>query len=119
MLKGLLLKESLKDERILNRVRVTATERWDIQNAAEFQPAVWTALSFEINEDQAASFCEELSRALHASGWYVDAATAAQKYVIFPGKVFCYPRGDVLQRAAAQQFGRTLGIPESQLDWGE
>jgi len=119
MLKGLLLKESLKDERILSRVRITASETWNVQNAAENQPAVWTALSFETEDDQAVAFCAELSGVLHAQGWYVDAATTTHTYVIFPGKVFCYPRGDALQRAAAQQFGRSLGIPEAQLDWGE
>ena len=61
---------------------------------------------------------EELSRALKPK-WYVDCSTGTQMYVIFPGKVFKYARGDQEQRALAQDFGRKLGIPESQLDWGE
>jgi hypothetical protein len=37
--------------------------------------------------------------------------------VIFPERVFRYRRGDQDARAAAQQHGRTLAIPEPQLDW--
>jgi hypothetical protein len=119
VLKGLLLKESLKDDSILKLVRITHTETWNVENAADHQPAIWTALYFEIEDEQADAFAEKLSRVLHARGWYVNGSTDTQVYVIFPGKVFRYPIGDLAQRTAAQQFGRTLGIPEPQLDWGE
>jgi hypothetical protein len=119
MFKGLLLKESLQDDRILDLVRITGTETWEVQNAAAYQPSTWTAISFETDDDQADTFAEQLSGVLQARGWYVSGATDTQMIVVFPGKVFRYPIGDAAQRTAAQQFGRTVGIPESQLDWGE
>jgi hypothetical protein len=39
--------------------------------------------------------------------------------VIYPGKVFRYERGDSAGRAEAQAHGRTMGVPEPQLDWSE
>lgn len=36
---------------------------------------------------------------------------------LFPGKVFRYPRGDQAGRAEAQAHGRSVGVPEPQLDW--
>lgn len=119
MLYGLLLKESLEDTSILELVRVTKTESWQVGNAAPYQPATWTALSFEAEENQADALADKLSQALKPQGWYINAFTATQVYVIFPNKVFKYRKDDSIQRAEAQQHGRSIGIPESQLDWGE
>jgi hypothetical protein len=34
-----------------------------------------------------------------------------------PGKVFRYPRGDQAGRAEAEAHGRSVNVPEPQLDW--
>ena len=119
MLNGLLLQESLDDLRVLDLLRITKTETWQVGNAAEGQPPVWTALSFEAPVDQADAIAEALGGALKVKGWYINASTEALVYVIFPRKVFRYLKGDGAQRAAAQAYGRLIGIPESQLDWSE
>ena len=31
--------------------------------------------------------------------------------------VFRYPRGDRAARAQAEEYGRSVGVPEAQLDW--
>jgi hypothetical protein len=118
MLNGLLLKESLNDTSILGLVHVTKTESWQVKNAAPYQPATWTALSFEAEEKQADPLVEKMSQALKPQ-WYINASTATHVYVIFPSKVFKYRKGDSVQRAEAQRYGRSIGIPESQLDWSE
>jgi hypothetical protein len=117
--KGLILKESLEDTRVLDLLHITRTETWQVSNAAQHQPAAWTALSFEANESQADSLARHMSRSLKAEGWYVNASTATHVYVIFPGKVFKYRKGDTAQRETAKRYGRSLSIPESQLDWSE
>jgi hypothetical protein len=119
MLKGLLLKESLTDLRILDTLHITQTETWNIESAAPGQEPVWTAMRFEVGNDQADALAESLSRVLKPQGWYIDAALGDWMYVIFPGKVFKYIKGDRDQRAAAQEYGRLCAIPEKQLDWGE
>jgi hypothetical protein len=135
MWKGLLLKESLHDLGVLADLCITRTEVWQVENAAENQPSTWTALSFEAEEAQAERLAEALSQALLPQGWYIDAASAEEVYVIFPQKVFKYRKGDGAARGAARgagrgaargaareaakQCGRTVGIPETQLDWRE
>jgi hypothetical protein len=37
--------------------------------------------------------------------------------VVFPGKIFRYRRGDQAGREEAQARGRSVGVPEQQLDW--
>ena len=41
----------------------------------------------------------------------------AENFVVFPGLIFRCPPGDAAGRAAAQEHGRRLDIPEPQLDW--
>ncbi len=64
MLKGLLLKESLADAAVLDRVTVTRTETWQVKEPAPYQPPVWTALSFEADESRAEEIAGAFSRAL-------------------------------------------------------
>ncbi len=118
MLNGLLLKESLTDTGILDLLRITKTESWQVTNAAAYQPSTWTAVCFEAEESQASTIAEKLSRVLKPQ-WYINASTSNHVYVIFFGKVFTYHKGDSQMRAAAQQYGRSLDIPDSQLDWSE
>jgi hypothetical protein len=49
--------------------------------------------------------------------WYADFRSPAETFVVYPGRIFRYPRGDHAGRAAAEAHGRQLAIPESQLDW--
>lgn len=113
---GLLLKESLKDIDILDIVLITRTETWHVDNAAEFQPKIWTAIYFEGNGDQADVVSEKLSQSLKPR-WYINISIQNDAYVIFPNKVFKYTKGDIQKRAEAIKYGKSLGIPESQLDW--
>lgn len=119
MLKGLLLKESLTDLRILDALHITQTEIWNVENAAPGQAPIWTAMRFEADDDQADAQAEGLSQVLKPKGWYIDASLGDLIYIIFPKKVFKYVKGDKDQRAAAQAYGRLCDIPEDQLDWGE
>jgi hypothetical protein len=54
---------------------------------------------------------------LDGPGWYADFHDEHESFVIFPGRVFRYWRGDAAARAEAQEYGRGLKIPEPQLDW--
>ena len=118
MLSGLLLKESLSDLSLLDSLQITRTETWQVSNAVPGQPSTWTAVSFAVDDAESDGLAEQMSLALKPM-WYINGSTEEMVYVIFPGKVFKYRMGDALSRAAALEFGRSLGVPESQLDWGE
>jgi hypothetical protein len=118
MLTGLLLKESLVDPRVLDRLHITKTETWNVANAAADQPDVWTAVSFEVDDADADRMVERLSRVLK-SQWYIDARLGAEVIVIFPDRIFRYPRGDRNGKTEAQTYALAIGIPPSQVDWGD
>jgi hypothetical protein len=117
MPKGIIIKESLADQSILDGLLVTNTELASIDNAAPGQPNVWTLVSFDIAEADAAAFAEKLSRSLTQGKWYVDIKSDEEVYVVFKDKVFHYQRSDDSGRAEAVAYARSLEIPESQLDW--
>ncbi len=118
MLRGLLLRESLQDESVLGLVRIAKTEVWDVQNAADWQPKRWTAISFEGQSERADEVAQALSRAMKPA-WYANLSTATHVYVVFAGKVFEYVKGDAQARAEAQAYALSVGVPDSQIDWGE
>lgn len=63
---------------------------------------------------------EALAGALEpGNGWYADFVVGDERVVVFAAKVFRYRRGDAAGRAEAVAYGRSVGTPEQQLDWGE
>jgi hypothetical protein len=118
MFKGLLLRESLRDEGVLDLVKVTQTEVWDVENAVDWQLRRWTAISFEGESDRADKVAEAMSRAIKPA-WYANFSTETHVYVVFEDRVFKYIKGDAQARAEAQSYAISAGIPESQVDWGE
>ncbi len=121
ILSGLLIKESLQQPNILETlpIQITKTEIWTASNPTEFQPALWTAMTFEAEDRVADEVAEQLSHSLKPKGWFINASTASHVYVIFPNKVFRYTKGDQAARAEAARFGLAVCVPERQLDWGE
>jgi hypothetical protein len=83
------------------------------------QPSVWTLFHFEADEARAENLGKTLAGALDEPGWYADFFSSTETFIVFPGRVFRYARGDAVGRAAAAEHGRSLNIPEAQLDWPE
>jgi len=117
--RGLLIKESLDDETVLERMRVTNSTEVDQPQPSSDQPGRWTLIAFEGSEIDADPLAELLSQALKPRGWYVDFSTSRHKFVILPGKVFKYEPGDRQGEADAKAFARSVGVPERQLEWPE
>lgn len=119
MYDGVLIVESLRPGTEIKGIPlvVRGISRYDVNGRAAGQPPVWSVLEFGVEDGQAERLAETLSGALAEPGWYADFHDEAEIFVVFPGRVFRYPRGDQASRAAAQAYGRQLGIPEPQLDW--
>ncbi|MER6160740.1 hypothetical protein ABT147_35285 [Streptomyces sp. NPDC001868] len=99
-------------------LRITKITRIGVTTAAPDQPPQWTLLDFVAEEDYVVPLAEQMAGALAPTGgWYVNYNTTTEAFVIFPGKIFRYPRGQAEGRHAAQSHGRSIGIPEPQLDW--
>ena len=90
-------------------------------NLHESQPRTWTFIGFEIDDADAQPLADALSEALDDDPipWYCNFSTDDHMWVVFRGRQFCYRRGDLEGRAAAEEYARSHGVPEPQLDWGD
>ncbi|WP_242606650.1 CHRD domain-containing protein [Protofrankia symbiont of Coriaria ruscifolia] len=116
---GVLIAESLRVGAVLDNLSliVRKIQRLAPGNVTADQPPVWTLVFFGVADTETEALAAQLSEALDAPGWYVDLHTAQESFIVFPGRVIRYRRGDPQGRAEAQEYGRAHGIPDSQLDW--
>ncbi|MFK4086542.1 hypothetical protein ACI2LF_20705 [Kribbella sp. NPDC020789] len=119
MYRGILIVESLKVGATLAELPLTVHKltRQAVTNASPDQPPVWTLLEFEVDDHHATALAEALAETLDQPGWYADFHNDHENFVVFPHRTFRYPRDDQSARAEAQAHGRSLAIPEPQLDW--
>jgi hypothetical protein len=121
MINGVLIAESLRAGTALEGIGLTTRkiQRSSPGNTTADQPRTWTIIHFEAAEADAGALAGKLAEILDQPGWYTDFRTPDEIFVVFPRRIFRYPRGDSAQRAEAEAHGRSLGIPEPQLDWPE
>jgi hypothetical protein len=121
MLEGVVIAESLREGTSLDGLRLTIRRlsRWAISDATEAQPEVWTIIEFVADDIDPDKLAEQFAEALDAPGWYIDFHTPDTKYLVFPGKIVRYMRGDAQGRAEAVAYARRVGVPDTQLDWSE
>lgn len=119
MLEGTLIVESLRVGAKLEAVPLVVRRitRHRPAGTSPEQPTDWTSLEFEVAEADAERLAETLADALDRPGWYADYRSETEVFVVFPGRVFRYARGDASGRALAIAYGREHGVPEHQLDW--
>lgn len=119
VIRGVILAESLKVGAGFDGhgMRIIRCARYVVTGAADYQPPVWTSIEFEAAASVSDALASELAGSLLSPGWYANWNSSTEATVVFPGKVFRYPRGDQAGRAEAQAHGRSVGVPEPQLDW--
>jgi hypothetical protein len=119
MIEGTLIAESLRVGTDLEDLGLTVRKisRYQVRAPTPDQPGIWTLLDFEAAEPEAEKLARAFADSLGQPGWYANFQSPAESFVIFPGRVFRYRRGDETGRAEAQAYGRQLAIPEPQLDW--
>ena len=119
-LEGALIAESLRIGARIDGVPLTVTtiSRAELGDVDAGQPRVWTFIEFEADDGDAERLIDALEHALRPSGgWYCDFRNDAETFVVFADRSFRYPRRDRDGRAAAAAYGRSVGVPEAQLDW--
>jgi hypothetical protein len=121
MIEGTLITESLRVGTNLENLTLTVRKisRYRAQGTTPAQPDIWTVLDFEGDEAAARELAQAFAEVLDDKPlpWYVNFQSPTESFVVWPGRIFHYPRGDKAGRAEAQAYGRQLGIPERQLDW--
>ena len=119
---GYVLVESMRPGTRIERLplMLRKIERYTVDDATADQPSVWTTVEFDFPDEEAERLAGALAGVLEEhGGWYSHFNVAGETFVVYAGRVFRYRSGDESARAAAEEHGRSLGVPESQLDWDE
>jgi hypothetical protein len=118
-IRGTILAESIKPAASFkgHGMRIISWSRYEVSDPAEGQPPIWTAIEFEASADASDALAADLSDALLFPSWYANWNSDTEVTIVFPGRIFRYLRGDRAGRDEAQEFGRSCGVPEQQLDW--
>jgi hypothetical protein len=119
--RGVLLGESLERGAVIDApLTVHRISRAAVGDPGAGEPREWTIIEFSIATAQANALVSTLSKTLRAAGgWYCDFHSDAEVVVVFRERVFRYRSGDRPARAEVERYARTMGVPESQLDWPE
>ncbi len=111
MYNGIIIKESLSDELILDLVEVEKTELWK----TNYSPKYWTAVYFISKVE---SFPEQLSKVL-TGNWFVDMKVDTTKIIVFKDKILRYEIGNMEEKSWVCDECRKMGIPDIQMNWEE
>jgi hypothetical protein len=117
---GNLIAESLRTGASLEGIGLTVPRIWrvDAGDPSVGQPVGWTFIELVVASEHGQALAQALSDALDPrGGWYCDFHSDDETYVVFAGRTFRYPRGDAAGRAEAEAYARSVGVPESQIDW--
>jgi hypothetical protein len=116
---GILLAESLRRRAPLDVATLAVRRIWreDAGDPSAGQPLTWTFIEFEVHDEGAGAFADALTHALEPGPWYCDFRSEKETVVVFADRTFRYPRGDAFARAEAEEYARSVGVPDSQIDW--
>ncbi len=99
------------------RLNVFAVTRFAAPDVPTGGPPCWTFIEFEAGEETADVLSGRLADCLDAAlPWYASFSDATM-FVVFAGREFRYPLGDDRARLRVEDYARTVGVPEPQLDW--
>jgi hypothetical protein len=121
MIRGALIAESVRVGTELDGPLVLRRLARVVQSdVAPGQPREWTVIEFEAEDGADERLAGSLAASLLAEGgWYANYSTGTEVVVVFAGRIFRYPPGDAKGRERAAEHGRSMGVPEPQLDWTE
>lgn len=114
---GILIKESIDDENILDLLNINKIELWNTGG----KPKYWTVLFFTSSRKD---FPEQISKVMisdpdNGGNWFVDFKAENEKYIVFRDKVLKYHIGNQQEKDYVCSECRKLGILDEQMNWSE
>ena len=104
---GIIIKESLKDQSILNEVKILGKKR----------AGQWTLLRVGVNEDIINKIIRLVQKCLvREPAYYAHFYRREKLIVVFSGKIFYLTPNKETWKPAID-YGESLGIPEEELDF--
>lgn len=117
MYEGILIKESISDDTIIDFLHVHKIELWNTGG----KPKYWTALFFTCNQK---NFPEQISRVMlsasdNGENWFVDFKTKNIKYIVFKNRILKYQIGNQAEKDYVCSECRKMCISDEQMNWPE
>ncbi|MGL6175173.1 MAG: helix-turn-helix domain-containing protein, partial [Cellulosilyticaceae bacterium] len=105
---GILIKESITDEIILDYLKINKVEIWKTNDT----PKYWTVIYFISNE---IDFPHRLSKVLlsdenRGGNWFVDLKQGNTKIIVFKDEVLSYTIGNDIEKSSVINICRKKGI---------
>jgi len=107
--KGTIVLESLSDDRILNEFEIIKLKITDEDNPSNR----WHLITVLASKEQ----IEKLANYLKPEKWYAHFWNGDDIIAVFPNKIFNFKHSDKFTWTEAIEYGKSLGIPEKQLDF--
>jgi len=107
--KGTIIQESLKDDRQLNDFEIVRFRVTKDDNPSDR----WHLFTVMATEDD----IKKLSSNLKEEKWYAHFWNGDDIIAVFPNKIFNFKHSDKFTWTEAVEHGKSLGIPEEQLDF--
>lgn len=117
LFQGVLIKESIDDDCVIDRISVHKTELWNVGGS----PKYWTALHFTSND---VSLPDHLSKAIisdpeRGGNWFADFKNGDIKFIVFRNKILKYRIGDLSEKNKVKNECRKMGITDGEMNWSE
>ena len=114
---GVLIKESIDDENIIDFLNVHKIELWNTGG----KPKYWTVLFFTSDK---IDFPEQISKVMisdpdNNGNWFVDFKSGNKKYIVFRDKILKYHIGNQAEKDYVCDECRKMGILNEQMNWSE
>lgn len=114
---GVLIKESVSDDSIIDMMHVHKIELWNTGG----KPKYWTVLFFTSDKPD---FPEQIAKVMIADpdnggNWFVDFKAGNEKYIVFKDKVLKYQIGNQDEKEKVCEECRKLGITDKEMNWSE
>lgn len=114
---GVLIKESIVDENILDLLEIKKVEIWKTGG----NPKYWTVFFFSSKQTD---FPEEISKVMKSGdtpneNWFVDFKADNIKYIVFKDLILKYRIGNQEEKQLVCERCREQGIPDDQMNWSE
>ena len=108
---GLLIKESITDERILDSLQVNKVELWQTETI----PKYWTALYFTSSDFDLPTKLSKVMISDESLGgnWYADFKQGNTKYIVFNHKILSYEIGNKIEKEKVKKECKKMGILNS------
>lgn len=114
---GVLIKESIVDDSIIDFLNVHKIELWNTGG----KPKYWTVLFFTSDKKD---FPEQISKIMvsdpdHGGSWFVDFKAGNEKYIVFKDKILKYQIDNQEEKDSVCEECRKMGISDAEMNWSE